>query len=69
MKETDEETAGVIPPAASNNDTPEGGQVAGALDPRIRIIAKAIGRHVAREHMRAWEEKRQKQSTGKSERA
>lgn len=58
MKETDEETAELIPPAASNNDTPEGGQVAGALDPHIRVIAKAIGRHVAREHMRAWEKER-----------
>ncbi|HML92935.1 hypothetical protein [Methyloceanibacter sp.] len=60
MKETDEETAGVIPPATSNNDTPQGGQAAGSLDPRFRLIARAIGRHIAREHMRAWEDDRRK---------
>lgn len=29
MKETDEEAAEVIPPAANDNDTPEGSQAAG----------------------------------------
>lgn len=58
MKETDEEAAEVIPPAANDNDTPEGSQAAGSLDPRIRIIARAIGRHIAREQIRSWEKGR-----------
>lgn len=62
MKETDEEAAKVIPPAANDNDVPEGRQAAGSLDPRIRIIARAIGRHIAREHIRAWEKERREQA-------
>lgn len=66
MKETNEETAGDIPPAANNNGTPQDGQMARSLDPRFRIIARAIGRHIAREHMWAWEDDRRKQE-GKTE--
>lgn len=58
MKDTDEEAAEVIPPAANDNDAPEGSRAVGSLDSRIRIIARAIGRHIAREHMRSWEEER-----------
>lgn len=62
MKETDEEAAGVIPPAANDNDGPEGSQAAGSLDPRIRIIARAIGRHIAREQIRSWEKERREKA-------
>jgi hypothetical protein len=47
---------------ANDNDAPEGSQTAGSLDPRIRIIARAIGRHIAREHIRAWEKERREQA-------
>jgi len=69
VKEPNEETAKVIPPAVTSIDTPEGGQVTGSLDPRIRIIAQAIGRHIAREQIRAWEAEAggQHRNTGKSE--
>jgi hypothetical protein len=62
MKGTDEEAAEIIPPAANDNDAPEGGQTAGSLDPRIRIIARAIGRHIAREHIRSWEKERREKA-------
>lgn len=58
MKETDEAEAEVIPRAANDNDAPEGSQASGSLDPRIRIIAQAIGRHIAREQIRSWEKER-----------
>jgi hypothetical protein len=59
VKETDEEAAEVVSPAANDSDAFEGSR-AGSLDPRIRIIARAIGRHIAREHMRVWEAERRK---------
>jgi hypothetical protein len=62
MKETDKEAAERIAPLANDNDAPEGRQAAGSLDPRIRIIARAIGRHIAREHIRAWEKERREQA-------
>ena len=34
----------------------------GGLDPRIRIIARAIGRQIAREHYAAWERTRRRQA-------
>lgn len=62
MKESDEEAAEVIPPAANDNAAPEGSQTAGSLDPRIRIIARAIGRHIAREQIRSWEQERREKA-------
>ena len=41
------------PPATNDN----GGNTPEPLDPRIRRIAEAIGRHLAREHMITWREK------------
>jgi len=41
------------PPVANDN----GGNTTEPLDPRIRRIAEAIGRHLAREHVKAWWEK------------
>jgi hypothetical protein len=32
------------------------------LDPRIRIIARAIGRHIAREHITSWEKERREKA-------
>ena len=48
-------------PPANDNRGPEG-EKAGGLDPRIRIIARAIGRQIAREHYAAWEKKRRRQA-------
>ena len=39
-----------VPHPANDNNPPQGG-----LDPRIRIIARAIGHQIAREHYAAWE--------------
>jgi len=44
------------PPAANDN----GGNTPEPLDPRIGRIAEAIGRHLAREHMKTWREKQDK---------
>ena len=62
MKETDKEAAEKVVPAANDNDAPEGRQAAGILDPRICIIARAIGRQIAREHIRAWEKEGREQA-------
>jgi hypothetical protein len=62
MKDTDEEAAERVAPAANDNGAPEGRRAAGSLDPRIRIIARAIGRHIAREHIRALEKERREQA-------
>lgn len=48
--------------SANGEDAPENRQAAGSLDPRILTIARAIGRHIAREHIRVWEKERQKQA-------
>jgi len=62
MKETDKEAAQRDASVANDNDAPDGRQAAGPLDPRIRTIARAIGRHIAREHIRAWEKERREQA-------
>lgn len=59
--ETKENKAKLVPSAVNDNGQPEG-ERPGGLDPRIRIIARAIGRQIAREHYAAWEKKRRRQA-------
>ena len=61
MKEKEDQAAVVIPPPANGNGSPGSG-AEGGLDPRIRIIARAIGRQIAREHYAAWERTRRRQA-------
>lgn len=64
---TEEPASGTVPSPANDNG-PSGGRgspesrAEGGLDPRIRIIARAIGHHIAREHIRAWERTRRRQA-------
>ena len=53
--------SGTVPSPANDNGSPES-RAQGGLDPRIRIIARAIGRQIAREHYAAWERKRRRQA-------
>jgi hypothetical protein len=54
MKQEDEGGI-IVPPAANGNGSPNGGSPIGGLDPRLRIIARAIGHQIAREQWAAWE--------------
>lgn len=66
MKQEDED--GIIAPPAANDDfsliggSPNGGSPIGGLDPRLRIIARAIGRQIAREQWAAWERENRRQA-------
>ena len=55
------QASGTAPSPANDNGSP-GSRAEGGLDPRIRIIARAIGRQIAREHYAAWERKRRRQA-------
>jgi hypothetical protein len=53
-----------IPPPRAEAETPnaelkaandDGGTGAGTVDPRILVIARAVGRQIAREHLRDWQ--------------
>ena len=57
----EEPASGTVPSPANDNGSP-GSRAQGGLDPRIRIIARAIGRQIAREHYAAWERKRRRQA-------
>ena len=56
----EEPALGTVPSPANGNGSP-GSRAEGGLDPRIRIIARAIGRQIVREHYAAWERKRRRQ--------
>jgi hypothetical protein len=56
MKQEDEDGI-IVPPAENGNGLPNGGSPIGGLDPRLRIIARAIGHQIAREQWAAWEGK------------
>lgn len=56
MKEKEDQAAVVIPPPANDNGTEQG--AAKEAERHLDTIARAIGRHIAREHIRAWERKR-----------
>jgi hypothetical protein len=62
MREKKPETPEHVPPAANDNGERGQEQASEPLDPRIRIIARAIGRHIARQHIRAWEKERREQA-------
>ena len=53
----EERASGTVSSPANDNGSP-GSRAEGRLDRRIRIIARAIGRQVARELYAAWERKR-----------
>ena len=62
---TEEPASGTVPSPANDNGSPggrgsSGSRAKGGLDPRIRIIARAIGRQIAREHYAAWERTRRR---------
>ena len=66
---TEEPASGTVPSPANDNGSPGGrgslggrGGAEGGLDPRIRIIARAIGRQIAREHYAAGERTRRRQA-------
>ena len=60
MKEKEDQAAAVIPPPANDNG-PEHG-AAQEAERHLDTIARAIGRHIAREHIRAWERERRKRA-------
>ena len=57
----EEPAPGTVPSPANDHGSPES-RAQGALDPRIRIVARAIGRRIAREHYAAWERKRRRRA-------
>lgn len=62
MKEKKPETPERVPPAANDNGTRGQEQASELLDPRIRSIARAIGRHIAREHIGTREKEKRRQA-------
>lgn len=52
MKEKEDQAAAVIPPSANDNSHEQG--MAEEAGRHLDTIARAIGRHIAREHIRAW---------------
>jgi DNA-binding transcriptional regulator YdaS (Cro superfamily) len=65
MKEKEDLAAAVIPPPANDNG-PEHG-AAQEAERHLDTIARAIGRHIAREHIRAWEQERRKRAVNDNE--
>ncbi len=45
--------------SANDNDRPSG-RLKTKPDPSVRIIARAIGHHIARQHYLAWEKKQRR---------
>lgn len=60
MKEKEDQAAAVIPPSANDNGHEQG--TAKEAERHLDTIARAIGRHIAREHIRAWERERRKRA-------
>lgn len=60
MKDKEDQATAVIPPPANDNG-PEHG-AAQEAERHLDTIARAIGRHIAREHIRAWEGERRKRA-------
>ncbi|WP_420404257.1 hypothetical protein [Nisaea sp.] len=65
MKEKEDLAAAVNPPPANDNG-PEHG-AAQEAERHLDTIARAIGRHIAREHIRAWEQERRKRAANDNE--
>lgn len=57
MKEKEDKAAAVIPPPANDNGPEQ--RAAQEAERHLDTIARAIGRHIAREHIRAWEQEQQ----------
>ena len=60
MKEKEDQAAALIPPPANDNGTEQ--RAAQEAERHLDTIARAIGRHIAREHIRAWEQERRKRA-------
>ena len=60
MKEKEDQAAAVIPPPANDNGPEQ--RAREDAKRQLDTIARAIGRHIAREHIRAWERERRKQA-------
>ena len=61
MKEKEDQPTAVIPPPANDNGPPEQ-RTREDAERQLDTIARAIGRHIAREHIRAWERLRRKRA-------
>ncbi len=60
MKEKEDQATAVIPPPVNDNGPEQGaGEEA---ERHLDTIARAIGRHIAREHIRAWEREQRKRA-------
>ncbi len=57
----EERASGTVPSPANDKGSP-GSRTEGGLDPPHPIIARAIGRQIAREHYAAWERKRRRRA-------
>ena len=58
MKEKEDQPTAVIPPPANDNGPEQ--RAREDAERQLDTIARAIGRHIAREHIRAWERERRK---------
>ena len=60
MKEKEGQPTAVIPPPANDNGPEQ--RAREDAERQLDTIARAIGRHIAREHIRAWERKRRRRA-------
>lgn len=60
MKEKENRVATVVPSWANDNDAREAAME--EAERHLSTIARAIGRHIAREQIRAWEQERRQQA-------
>ena len=65
MKEKEDQAAAVIPPPANDNGPEQ--KAREEAERHLDTIARAIGRHIAREHIRAWERRRRKRTANDNE--
>ena len=60
MKEKEDQPTAVTPPPANDNGPEQ--RAREDAERQLDTIARAIGRHIAREHIRAWERERRKRA-------
>lgn len=60
MKEKEDQPTAVIRPPANDNGPEQ--RAREDAERQLDTIARAIGRHIAREHIRAWERERRKRA-------
>ena len=65
MKEKEDQAAAVIPPSANDNGTEQ--KAREEAERHLDTIARAIGRHIAREHISARERRRRKRAVNDNE--